>query len=499
MGRTEIFISSTCFDLSQVRRDLENAIVDLGHTPILSDSKDLAIPPGLDNIEICKWLVKSSDIYVLIIGGRYGSTDKDTGKSISTIEYDTAVESNIPIYIFVDKEVWIKTDTYKQLKDMVIAGDLGQDKLNEALGGKIEDVRVFEFINYIKRSGKNNWIFPFDDAKDIIDTLKNNFSFLLKKLLEERKPEKSQQPVGELKPIPELFWKSDNNEPVQVIHVPPLSDLKCDEILSSLKLLKFPKDKFKILQTKKKEIHELLRVFGPEKLGLIGSINNYDLILNLIEEWDVYIGDIINMTLSDFGSLRKYYKLSERSIKPDFYIVNNGNTPSLNTVVYLSPSEKIKFCRSEEINEQEIIIPEKFSNKIDSILNFIKIINEHLAIRGLASTIQIVERINDYAKPHSKLIDALQSQTSSSNSVFSKLLSTSKTTIDPKDSLSLENNDIRIDIYHKIKHNFQYIIDNKEIFICNFLENGDEETLKYVSHADNLPEPIEGNLKIIAK
>ncbi|MBQ8709219.1 MAG: DUF4062 domain-containing protein, partial [Bacteroidaceae bacterium] len=73
MAGVNIFISSTCYDLSQVRQDLRDFISGLGHTPMMSEQNDFPIDPQLDNWENCINAVKKyADIFVLIIGNRYG-------------------------------------------------------------------------------------------------------------------------------------------------------------------------------------------------------------------------------------------------------------------------------------------------------------------------------------------------------------------------------------------------------------------------------------------
>jgi len=39
MAGVNIFVSSTCYDLSQVRQDLCDFIFGLGHTPMMSEQK----------------------------------------------------------------------------------------------------------------------------------------------------------------------------------------------------------------------------------------------------------------------------------------------------------------------------------------------------------------------------------------------------------------------------------------------------------------------------
>jgi len=45
MTDVNIFISSTCYDLSQVRQDLRDFISGLGHNPMMSEQNDFPIIP----------------------------------------------------------------------------------------------------------------------------------------------------------------------------------------------------------------------------------------------------------------------------------------------------------------------------------------------------------------------------------------------------------------------------------------------------------------------
>lgn len=105
MEKTKIFISSTCFDLSQVRKDLKEGIEAMGHIPILSENKDFPVNPSLNSAENCIEAVRNNaDILVLIIGGSYGFT-LDSGKSITNTEFLTALDKGVPVYTFTKKDI----------------------------------------------------------------------------------------------------------------------------------------------------------------------------------------------------------------------------------------------------------------------------------------------------------------------------------------------------------------------------------------------------------
>lgn len=168
-----IFVSSTCYDLSQIRKNLDEFIKSLGHNPILSEQNDFPIDPQLDNWENCINAVKNyADIFVLIIGEKYGSIGK-TGKSITNTEYLTAVQKGIPIYTFTSKRMVTLLDAWKLNPSA---------KLSEG----IDNNNVFEFINDV-RSKSGRWNFEYDTAEDIIDTLRKQLSILFRNTLELRK------------------------------------------------------------------------------------------------------------------------------------------------------------------------------------------------------------------------------------------------------------------------------------------------------------------------
>src|SRR5215218_3100859 len=102
-----VTVSSTFYDLAQVRADLLHFLQDeVGYRPLLSEYPSFPIDPDADTIENCRRRVeRDADILVLIIGGRYGYVDTASDKSVTNLEYLAAQAKGIPIYPFVDKRV----------------------------------------------------------------------------------------------------------------------------------------------------------------------------------------------------------------------------------------------------------------------------------------------------------------------------------------------------------------------------------------------------------
>ena len=173
MAGVNIFISSTCYDLSQVRQNLRDFISGLGHNPMMSEQNDFPIDPQLDNWENCINAVKKfADIFVLIIGNRYGAVG-ETGKSITNTEYLTAVQKGIPIYTF-------------SLKQMTTLLPMWERNPDADYSYAVDNPKIFEFLADVrKKSGR--WNFEFENAQDIKDTLCKQLSILFQNSLELRK------------------------------------------------------------------------------------------------------------------------------------------------------------------------------------------------------------------------------------------------------------------------------------------------------------------------
>jgi len=95
--RFQIFVSSTFRDLQAERQAALLGILELNHIPA-----GMEIFPASDDTpwDLIKSVILESDYYVLIIGGRYGSTTK-AGIGYTELEYDCAVEANVPVLPFL--------------------------------------------------------------------------------------------------------------------------------------------------------------------------------------------------------------------------------------------------------------------------------------------------------------------------------------------------------------------------------------------------------------
>lgn len=96
-----MFVSSTYADLKAERQSAVEAILTLGHIPA---GMELFAAGDETQMEVIKKWIAESDIFMLILGGRYGSIEPTSGKSYVHCEYEYAVGNNIPAFALVLSE-----------------------------------------------------------------------------------------------------------------------------------------------------------------------------------------------------------------------------------------------------------------------------------------------------------------------------------------------------------------------------------------------------------
>ena len=129
MAKPRVFISSTFYDLKQVRADLGSFIRSLGYDVVRNEEGNIPYDANTNLEDACYKEINSIDILVAIIGGRFGtSSDNDKSYSISNTEIKTAIEHNKQVYIFIDRDVDSEYQTYLRNKDREIDYSFADDK-----------------------------------------------------------------------------------------------------------------------------------------------------------------------------------------------------------------------------------------------------------------------------------------------------------------------------------------------------------------------------------
>ncbi len=177
MARPRVFISSTFYDLRQVREDLERMTRELGYEPVRHETG--RIPYSRDQrLETSAYReVELCDIIVAVVGGRFGSESAEhPGLSISQAELRRALETGIQVFVFVERSVLNEFSTYR---------------INKATPGMkyqfVDDVRIYEFIEQLYGLPQNNPIHGFETSKDITEFLRQQWAGLFHRFLQDQR------------------------------------------------------------------------------------------------------------------------------------------------------------------------------------------------------------------------------------------------------------------------------------------------------------------------
>jgi Domain of unknown function (DUF4062) len=99
--KLQVFISSTYTDLKEERQAAVEAILTAGHIPA---GMELFAAGDESQMNVIKRWIDESDVYLLILGGRYGSVEYKSRKSYIHLEYEYAIDHNKPLFAVVIDE-----------------------------------------------------------------------------------------------------------------------------------------------------------------------------------------------------------------------------------------------------------------------------------------------------------------------------------------------------------------------------------------------------------
>ena len=160
----QIFVSSTYEDLKLERQEVMAAVVSTGNVPIGMEYFPAGDASPFDYI---KQQIDSVDYYILVVAGKYGSINTESGISYTEMEFNYAVEKKVPIAVLQYK------DLNKLTGDKLEIDDPKKRKLLEEFRKKSKEGRVADFWespvelrmkvkdaiqNLIKNSPRTGWV-----------------------------------------------------------------------------------------------------------------------------------------------------------------------------------------------------------------------------------------------------------------------------------------------------------------------------------------------------
>jgi hypothetical protein len=145
--KLQVFVSSTYLDLREERQAAVAAILKNGHIPA---GMELFSAGDEEQFRVIKRWIDESDVFMLLLGKRYGSLKPGTTKSYTQLEYEYAVSTKKPLFAVVI------TDAFANFK--VKAGAKVEDIYEQS---NQEQLRTFE------TTVKGKMCSFADDIKDI--------------------------------------------------------------------------------------------------------------------------------------------------------------------------------------------------------------------------------------------------------------------------------------------------------------------------------------------
>lgn len=165
-----VFVSSTMYDLSDLRGRLREFIEGLGWRAVMAEHGSFSVDATETTVENSLRNVReNADVFVMIVGSRYGSIDPDADQSVTNLEFGAARAGGVPTYVFVDQSVLAQLSVWR-------------DNPDADYSGVVETPRVFEFIDSFYGSGQV-WTFSFGSAAEIVDTLRHQLAYLVQDAL----------------------------------------------------------------------------------------------------------------------------------------------------------------------------------------------------------------------------------------------------------------------------------------------------------------------------
>lgn len=313
--KLQVFVSSTYTDLQDERQAAVEGILGSNNIPA---GMELFKAGNNSQLETIKKWIDDSDIYMLILGGRYGSIEPNEHKSYTQLEYEYAISKGIPIFAIVLSDEFLQEkakinpdiyeshnkDLYTQFKKIVMS------KMVKTIKNCTEiKLAIHESISELKEECKfDGWVRGTEQSPDCEDLLEkyNSLSKENVELKERLKNESSFQYCS----IDDDFWikeytfnisvfESFMSDPYQTEKVLTMREIYTD--IAPLIIVKTPKKSLKISFEK-----TLKEKYFPRAFGITLENNQFENLkarlfsVNLIElTTDENNNELIN--LSKFG------------------------------------------------------------------------------------------------------------------------------------------------------------------------------------------------------
>lgn len=164
MDKGLIFVSSTCYDLIDLRAELEQHLRLMGLTPVMSGrpATEFVVPGDTNSIETCLTNLRRCTAVVVVLSQRYGPKLGKYGfpdVSATHLEYNTAIDEKIPTLVYARDRLLAELESRKRHDKAFKRSWLPSD----------DDLGLLDLLDQHKKlhSGKVNWVWQFTSSVDL--------------------------------------------------------------------------------------------------------------------------------------------------------------------------------------------------------------------------------------------------------------------------------------------------------------------------------------------
>jgi hypothetical protein len=115
--KLQVFVSSTYTDLRDERQAAVAAILAAGHIPA---GMELFAAGDEEQLTVIRRWIDESDVFMLILGSRYGSIEPQTSKSYVQLEYEYALSTHKPLFAVVKELSSTAEPEFEAFKTLVL-------------------------------------------------------------------------------------------------------------------------------------------------------------------------------------------------------------------------------------------------------------------------------------------------------------------------------------------------------------------------------------------
>jgi hypothetical protein len=210
LAAPRVFLSSTCYDLLEIRHNLRNFIQEFNYEPVMSEFGDIFYEYDAHVQDACLKEIEKCQLFVLVIGNNYGSVyhkthpTKEVAESVTLKEFTKSISVNIPKHIFINRFVHYDYQNYRRILDNKMKEYFDSTEVaDKDVVSHKQRIRkefdagyhfpqnsykyIFHFLDAIHSLKINNAIFPFETVDDIKLALKKQWAgYMYEKLTDSR-------------------------------------------------------------------------------------------------------------------------------------------------------------------------------------------------------------------------------------------------------------------------------------------------------------------------